>query len=258
MKKRIKLTALLLCAVMAVALASCGDDDYDGDDYDYEDNGDNEVVGGDWRVQGLPMGFGTAQFGSETYDLIGTVHSEDVTLYFDDDTQTVFGEAFYPEKLEDASKSFALSFDDMSGDGDSDLRLDITHDDGTTSRLVWFFDEKDGYVYQADLSAIHKGASDGENINSGAFIDPYVGIWKFSDSELWLIITDECEWYFVDETYAQTEYGVVLADDSMIELHYDESGDVLRLTLTVSEDLVSPDDLDVFLTRVDEVKPAEG
>lgn len=260
MKKRNRLLALLMCAAMASALISCG--------ADTSDDGDNgDVVGGDWRVQGLPMGYGTAQIGNETYNLIGTVHSEDVTIYFDDETQTVFGEALYPEKIEDAARSsFTLSFDDMSADGDSDLRLDITHDDGTTTRLVWFYDTVDGYIYQPELSVIHEGFGDDggyadeetDAADSSAYIDPYVGIWKFSDSELWLIITAECECSFVDDTYAEIERGVVVADESGIVLHYDESGDVLELTMTVSEDLISPNDLDVFLARVDEVKPAEG
>ena len=68
-----------------------------------------------------------------------------VEFYLDEETQTFFAEAVFPEKIEGAHDLFeALSLDDLNGDGDSDVQLMLT---GQT--LIWYYDAaSESYVYQ--------------------------------------------------------------------------------------------------------------
>lgn len=54
--------------------------------------------------------------------------------------------------MEDAQSAFqSISFEDLNGDGDSDVTLSFDGDGGTV--LVWYWDAAEGYVLQPDAAA---------------------------------------------------------------------------------------------------------
>lgn len=57
----------------------------------------------------------------------------------------------------------------------------------------------------------------------------YVGLWEYQDENLWLRIHEDASWEFVNSTDEVLYDGVVLADSSGVELHFDGNGDTLRL-----------------------------
>ena len=99
----------------------------------------------DWRTYGQVSDAGTITRAGEQTSVLACVFDSGVEFYLDEETQTFFAEAVFPEKIEGAHDLFeALSLDDLNGDGDSDVQLMLT---GQT--LIWYYDAaSESYVYQ--------------------------------------------------------------------------------------------------------------
>ena len=214
--------ALVLVAALCLSLAACG-------------GTDNDITGDDWRVSGVVAGSGTITHDGESVDVLVTVSENGAAFYRDLPEQVLFDSVAFPETIEDISSSaFQISFDDQNGDGESDVLVEIGHEDMSNTTMLWLWDPQERYVYQPEYSSFHvPGVAGPEEL-----IASYVGLWEYQGKNLWLRICDDATWEFVNDQDEVIEYGTLWVDEYGITLHFDGSGDTLQLDRTVSGDLI--------------------
>lgn len=178
------------------------------------------------------VGSGTITHTEEgSVDVLVTVDENSAAFYRDEQNQILFDSVAFPMTILDAKESFNdISFDDINGDGESDVCVSFVHAPGESTQMVWLWDSKERYVFQGDLSVVTSG--------SDADITDYIGLWEYGNENLWLRINEDSTWEFVNDQDEVIEYGTLWVDDSSITLHFDGSGDVLQLDRTVSGDLI--------------------
>ena len=214
--------ALVLVAALCLSLAACG-------------GTDNDITGDDWRVSGVVAGSGTITHDGESVDVLVTVSESSAAFYRDLPEQVLFDSVAFPETIEDISSSaFQISFDDQNGDGESDVLVEIGHEDMSNTTMLWLWDPQERYVYQPEYSSFHvPGVAGPEEL-----ISSYVGLWEYQGKNFWLRICDDATWEFVNDQDEVIEYGTLWVDEYGITLHFDGSGDTLQLDRTVSGDLI--------------------
>lgn len=212
-----KSTSLLLALILSLSLTACGSSD--------------DVSGEDWRTTGVVVGSGTiTHTGEGSVDVLVTVDENSAAFYRDEQNQILFDSVAFPMTISDAKESFNdISFDDINGDGESDVCVSFVHAPGESTRMVWIWDAEERYVFREDLSIV---TSDGTDISD------YTGLWEYGNENLWLRINDDATWEFVNDQDEVIEYGTLWIDDAGITLHFDGSGDTLQLDRTVSGDLI--------------------
>ena len=214
-KRKIYLSFMLIPAI-CLSMTAC------------KGESDDDIVGDDWRASGVVVGSGTITHDGDSVDVLVTVDENSAAFYWDEPEQVLFDSVLFPMAIPDAQESFNdISFDDIDGDGESDVCVSFVHAPGDSTQLVWIWDPVERYVYREDLSNI-----------SGENPDDYVGIWKYQDENLWLRIYDDSTWEFVNGQNAVIEHGTLLVDEHGVTLNFDGSGDVLQLDRTVSGDLI--------------------
>ena len=235
MKNRKGSLAVILAAALCLTLASCGS---------------QQAAGEDWRTTGVVAGQGTITHDGESVDVLVTVDPNSAAFYRDQEEQVLFDSVAFPETIEDISSSaFQISFDDQNGDGESDVLVEIGHEDMSNTTMLWLWDPQERYVYQPEYSSFHvPGVAGPEEL-----IAPYVGLWEYLGENLWLRIYGDAAWEFVNSQDEVVESGVALPDAEGVELHFDGSGDVLRLDLDDSGGLLDNVNGGV-LTRVDAIQ----
>ena len=214
--------ALVLVAALCLSLAACG-------------GTDNDITGDDWRVSGVVAGSGTITHDGESVDVLVTVSESGAAFYRDLPEQVLFDSVAFPETIEDISSSaFQISFDDQNGDGESDVLVEIGHEDMSNTTMLWLWDPQERYVYQPEYSSFHvPGVAGPEEL-----ISSYVGLWEYQGKNFWVRICDDATWEFVNDQDEVIEYGTLWVDEYGITLHFDGSGDTLQLDRTVSGDLI--------------------
>ncbi len=206
----------VLAMALCLSLAACGNSD--------------DVAGDDWRTTGVVVGSGTIAHDGESVDVLVTVCESSAAFYRDLPEQVLFDSVSFPMNIPDAEQSFnAISFDDMDGDGESDVLVSFIHENGDATELVWIWDPVERYVFREDLSTVTL---------SGGDLSEYVGLWEYQGENLWLRIHEDATWEFVNDQDDVIEYGTLWVDENGVTLHFDGSGDTLQLDRTVSGDLI--------------------
>ena len=206
----------VLAMALCLSLAACGNSD--------------DVAGDDWRTTGVVVGSGTITHDGESVDVLVTVSESSAAFYRDLPEQILFDSVSFPMSIPDAEQSFnAISFDDMDGDGESDVLVSFIHENGDATELVWIWDPVERYVFREDLSTVTL---------SGGDLSEYVGLWEYQGENLWLRIHEDATWEFVNDQDDVIEYGTLWVDENGVTLHFDGSGDTLQLDRTVSGDLI--------------------
>lgn len=206
----------VLAMALCLSLAACGNSD--------------DVAGEDWRTTGVVVGSGTIAHDGESLDVLVTVCESSAAFYRDLPEQVLFDSVSFPMNIPDAEQSFnAISFDDMDGDGESDVLVSFIHENGDATELVWIWDPVERYVFREDLSTVTL---------SGGDLSEYVGLWEYQGENLWLRIHEDATWEFVNDQDDVIEYGTLWVDENGVTLHFDGSGDTLQLDRTVSGDLI--------------------
>ena len=206
----------VLTMALCLSLAACGNSD--------------DVAGDDWRTTGVVVGSGTITHDGESVDVLVTVSESSAAFYRDLPEQILFDSVSFPMSIPDAEQSFnAISFDDMDGDGESDVLVSFIHENGDATELVWIWDPVERYVFREDLSTVTL---------SGGDLSEYVGLWEYQGENLWLRIHEDATWEFVNDQDDVIEYGTLWVDENGVTLHFDGSGDTLQLDRTVSGDLI--------------------
>lgn len=212
MKLRKKAFALLAALVCAVSLAACG----------------GEVVGDDWRVSGIVDADGTITHDGESVDVLVSISPESAAFYRDEAEQILFDSVSFPMAIPDAESAFyAIRFDDLDGDGESDVTVDFRHADNTETHLVWIWDAHVRYVFREELSYVTGGTDPSDDA-----LELYVGLWEYVGQNFWLRVYENAAWAFLDAEENTVLNGTAVADADGIELHDAASGDVLRLIPT--------------------------
>ena len=222
MKNRWKpIFILMLVMALCLSLAACGKAD--------------DVAGDDWRTTGVVAASGTITHDGESVDVLVTVGESSAAFYRDLPEQVLFDSVAFPETIEDISSSaFQISFDDQNGDGESDVLVEIGHEDMSNTTMLWLWDPQERYVYQPEYSSFHvPGVAEPEEL-----IAPYVGLWEYQGKNLWLRVHEDATWEFVNDQDEVIEYGTLWVDENGLTLHFDGSGDTLQLDRTVSGDLI--------------------
>ena len=223
----------VLAMALCLSLAACGSGD---------------VTGADWRTTGVVVGSGTITHDGESVDVLVTVSESSAAFYRDQKEQVLFDSVAFPETIEDISSSaFQISFDDQNGDEESDVLVEIGHEDMSNTTMLWLWDPQERYVYQPDYSSFHVPGVVGPE----ELIAPYVGLWEYQGENLWLRIREDATWEFVNDLDEVIEYGTLWVDEYGITLHFDGSGDTLQLDRTVSGDLMD-------ITNGGSLFPVEG
>ncbi|WP_343252621.1 hypothetical protein [Ligaoa zhengdingensis] len=208
---------ILLTAVLCLSLTACG-------------GAKEDIVGDDWRVSGVVVDSGTITHDGDSVDVLVTISPESAAFYRDSSEQVLFDSVSFPMTISDAEDAFnSISFNDMDGDGESDVLVSFIHENGDTTELIWIWDPVERYVFREDLSTV---------TISGGDLDEYVGLWEYQGENLWLKIHDDATWEFVNDQDDVIEYGTLWVDENGVTLHFDGSGDVLQLDRTVSGDLI--------------------
>ena len=208
--------ALLAALPLCLSLAACGSSD--------------DVAGDDWRITGVVAGSGTITHDGDSVDVLVTVSESSAAFYRDLPEQILFDSVSFPMNVPDAEQAFnAISFEDLDGDGESDVLVSFIHENGDADELIWIWDPAERYVFREDLSTVTL---------SGGDLDEYVGLWAYQGENLWLRIHEDATWEFVNDQDDVIEYGTLWVEDTGITLHFDGSGDVLQLERTVSGDLM--------------------
>lgn len=206
----------VLAMALCLSLAACGNSD--------------DVAGEDWRTTGVVVGSGTITHDGESVDVLVTVCESSAAFYRDLPEQVLFDSVSFPMNIPDAEQSFnAISFDDMDGDGESDVLVSFIHENGDATELVWIWDPVERYVFREDLSTVTL---------SGGDLSEYVGLWEYQGENLWLRIHEDATWEFVNDQDDVIEYGTLWVEENGVTLHFDGSGDTLQLDRTVSGDLI--------------------
>ena len=216
-----QIVSFALAPALCLSLAACGDS--------------GDAAGEDWRTTGVVVGSGTITHDGDSVDVLVTADPNSAAFYWDQEEQVLFDSVAFPETIEDIrSSAFQISFDDQNGDGESDVLVEIGHEDMSNTTMLWLWDPQERYVYQPDYSSFHvPGVAGPEEL-----IAPYVGLWEYQGENLWLRIREDATWEFVNDQDEVIEYGTLWVDEYGITLHFDGSGDTLQLDRTVSGDLI--------------------
>ena len=228
-----KVLALISALALCLSFAACGNSD--------------DVAGDDWRTTGVVVGSGTiTHTGEGSVKVLVTIDENSAAFYRDEQNQILFDSVAFPMTISDAKESFNdISFDDINGDGESDVCVSFVHAPGESTQMVWLWDAEERYVFREDLSMVTTG--------SDADITDYIGLWEYGNENLWLRINDDSTWEFVNDQDEVIEYGTLWVDEYGITLHFDGSGDTLQLDRTISGDLIDSVN-DIVLFPVEEIQ----
>ena len=127
--------ALLLC------LTACG--------------GSSDTAGDDWRTSGIVVADGTITHDGESVDVLVTISDTSAAFYRDTAEHVLFDSVLFPESIPDAKQAFEnISFDDINGDGESDVIVRFKFNDGGGEELVWIWDPAERYIFNGELSTV--------------------------------------------------------------------------------------------------------
>ena len=109
-----------------------------------QDLPEEDIAGSDWRTWGIIDDYGTLLQGGETIAFCACVHTEDTTLYYDTESQVLLAELDYPAPVENAEQRYlGMETADRNGDGNSDVLLRFSQEDGTLE-LLFCWDPETG------------------------------------------------------------------------------------------------------------------
>ena len=103
----------------------------------------------------MAVGSGTITHDGESVEVLVTVGESSAAFYRDLPEQVLLDSVSFPMSIPDAKQAFnAISFDDMDGDGESDVLVSFIHENGDAAELIWIWDPAERYVFREDLSTV--------------------------------------------------------------------------------------------------------
>lgn len=107
-------------------------------------------MGDDWRNSGKVVASGTITHEDASVDVLVTVDENSAAFYWDEPEQILFDSVSFPVTPPDAQEYFNdISFDDIDGDGESDVSLSFVYPSGESTSLIWIWYPEERYVFQS-------------------------------------------------------------------------------------------------------------
>lgn len=215
-----------------------------------------------WRDTDVIDGYGRITRNGQQIDVCVCHDQKAVYLYYDDEKHALFDTATLPtDEIYDDDRDWLLgniSFDDFNDDGNSDLRVYLSHSDMSESYIMWLWEDGEGFVYQPDDSRFYYPIVVRDPLYDNEF-SIYEGVWladadnqyddiyyiEFDRDGIWQLYSggeaiDDGYLYTLDEgiTCVCSYQGGVI-DGGYIELDGDQ---IFITTLDYFSRLVSQDD----------------
>lgn len=109
-----------------------------------------DTVGDDWRNSGEVVASGTIPHEDASVDVFGHGGRKQRSLLLGRTGQILFDSVPFPMTIPDAQEYFNdISFDDMDGDGESDVSLSFVYPAGESTSLIWIWAPEERYVFQS-------------------------------------------------------------------------------------------------------------
>lgn len=136
----------------------------------------------DWREDADISVKDTALFGGEPVPVVGCVENDRILLYRDAAEQELLAQADYPIPLENAAEELTTcEFEDLDGDGNSELTLTFDLPDGKRASFLWFWVDGQGYTLNEEFSQLPGDSSNGDSLSTipeayAALLDRYAEV----------------------------------------------------------------------------------
>lgn len=133
----------------------------------------------DWREDADISVKDTALFGGEQVPVVGCVENDRFLLYRDAAEQELLAQADYPTPLENAAEKLTTcEFEDLDGDGNSELTLAFDLPDRERASFLWFWVDGQGYTLNEEFSQLPGDSSSGDSLSTipeayAALLDRY-------------------------------------------------------------------------------------
>lgn len=133
----------------------------------------------DWREDAEISVKDTALFRGEQVPVVGCVENDRILLYRDAAEQELLAQADYPIPLENAEDELTTcEFEDLDGDGNSELTLAFDLADGVRASFLWFWVDTQGYTLNEEFSQLPGDSSGGDSLSTipeayAALLDRY-------------------------------------------------------------------------------------
>lgn len=136
-----KLLIILICAVSFLLITACGQK---------EEVIEEVVEEADWWSDADIVSKNVIDNDGLKTTILVTVDGNGAYFYRDEAEQILFDSVAFPIEIENAREHFVqISFVDINGNGESDVRVTFDYDDGKTY-LPWVWDKDERYVFQWD------------------------------------------------------------------------------------------------------------
>ena len=167
------------------------------------------------------------------------VNEDGFAFCYDDGTgRDLFETAPFRYALTDAQEALTdISFDDLDGDGNSDITAAFHHSGGDDRTEVWYWDTGElAFVYREEDS-VYDDHGQGEITRAAekAALEPYVGLWKQDSQALYLRVYEDNTWESYDELGVIHE-GTCYGDDGELDLYIADLGGISGIFLELLED----------------------
>ncbi len=207
-----KLILTVLCLLLCLSLAACGKHGSGG-------TGD-DVAGRDWRTTGVVAASGTVTRDGNETDILVCLDKNGVKLYYDEPTQRLFDFAdFHVPFKSDPRDSFeSISFDDITGDLNSDIVLTING-----KKFQWTWDDYIG-KFECWETTLEQAEYEPSSVN-------FVAYWYCADGGYWLRIYGDDTWDSVEESGEVVNSGYLTATIATVKLYMKDEGLVSELEL---------------------------
>lgn len=121
----------------------------------------------DWREDADISVKDTALFGGEQVPIVGCVENDRIRLYRDAAEQELLAQADYPIPLENAAEKLTTcEFEDLDGDGNSELTLAFDFPEGERASFLWFWVDGQGYTLNEEFSQLPGDSSTGDSLST--------------------------------------------------------------------------------------------
>lgn len=189
-----RMVCMLLGVTLGLCLTACGSDKKENEE---------EKAGTDWRTEGNIVGRGTITHDGDSVDVVVCVDPNSAAFYWDKEEKLLFDSVAFPETLSDAETAFEdISFDDIDGDGETDVTIDFHHNDDTDTYMVWIWDPEERYVFQPELSYIHGAFYSLDENNDAYFEENGLDIDGWSDDGSYVLTNGVASYEGAGDGYA--------------------------------------------------------
>ena len=263
MKNQMRILALLLSLLLILSLAACAGPAEEAAPIEEIDTAEEETLSPDTEEEDPYWAELDAQIEQERYErehwyefaencAAGTIEQDgvavDVRVYVNEDGfafcydeadgHELFETAPFPYTLTDAQEDLTdVSFEDLNGDGNSDITATFHHSGAGDRTEVWLWDTGELAFVYSEAGSVYDDHGQGEitRAEEQNALEPYVGLWKEDSQALYLRVHEDNTWESYDELGIIHE-GTCYADDGELDLYIADLGGISGIFLELQDD----------------------